>query len=80
LEETKESEIPSSFTGVSPENIGVWREMIARWKKDENKNKSLENMFSEVKYSARAYAEFFGLDNKIGAWLDLQDEDISKLK
>jgi hypothetical protein len=39
-------------------------------------------MFSEVRYSARAYAEFFWLNKnkEIETWIQLQDEDISKLE
>jgi hypothetical protein len=59
LKQTEENEIPSSFSGVSSANIAVWKEMVRRWKKEENKNRTLKDMFSEVRYSARAYAEFF---------------------
>jgi hypothetical protein len=59
LKQTEENEIPSSFSGVSSANISVWKEMVRRWKKEENKNRTLKDMFSEVRYSARAYAEFF---------------------
>jgi hypothetical protein len=59
LKQTEENEIPSSFSGVSSVNIAVWKEMVNWWKEEKNKNRSLQDMFSEVRYSARAYAEFF---------------------
>ncbi len=82
LKQTEENEIPSSFSGVSSANISVWKEMVRRWKKEENKNRTLKDMFSEVRYSARAYAEFFWLNKnkEIETWIQLQDEDISKLE
>ena len=80
MKKTKENEIPTSFADVSKANIGVWKQMVARWKEDKNKNRSLEDMFKEVEYSARAYAEFFWLDKEIENWLDLQNKDISKLE
>ena len=79
LKDTEEKDIPSRFSGVSETYIAVWKQMVNWWKIEDNKNKTLKDMFVAIQNSVKAYAEFFWLKNKeINTWLELQDEDISK--
>ena len=78
LNDTKGDDI-KSFSRVSNANIEVWKKMVEWWKIEDNQKKSLKDMFDDIPNSARAYAEFFGLENITG-WEDLKDEDISKTK
>jgi len=81
LKDTPVNGIPSSFKWVSSINLESWKEMVARWKKEDNKNKSLQDMFQDGQIwlkAIKAYVEFFGLDNEIEDWLKLKEADISK--
>lgn len=55
-----------------------WKNMVSWWNDPANrKTRTLEELFRKVGWSAKAYAEFFWLWEKITTWDQLKDLDIS---
>ena len=60
-------------------NDRAWNLMITRWNDDDNKDKTLENMFQkDESNNVKAYADFFGLNLSQNTWEQLKNADISK--